>query len=81
MLTQPRHVLAVPDLERSAAWYCDVLGFAAHAARRHRRAARRGRGPGRAEFIKPLRTEPWGMRVFRIRTVDGHRMMCGQPLA
>jgi catechol 2,3-dioxygenase-like lactoylglutathione lyase family enzyme len=35
-----------------------------------------GRG---AEFIKPLRDEPWGMREFGIRTVDGHRMMFGQP--
>lgn len=37
-----------------------------------------GRG---AEFIKPLRDEPWGMREFGVRTLDGHRMMFGQPLA
>ena len=37
-----------------------------------------GRG---AEFIKPLRNEPWGMREFGVRTIDGHRMMFGQPLA
>jgi hypothetical protein len=24
-----------------------------------------------------LRDEPWGMREFGIRTVDGHRIMCG----
>ncbi len=30
-------------------------------------------------FIKPLRDEPWGMREFGIRTLDGHRMMFGQP--
>lgn len=34
-----------------------------------------------AELIKPLRTEPWGMREFGIRTVDGHRMMFGEPVA
>ena len=33
-----------------------------------------GRG---VELIKPLRDEPWGMREFGIRTVDGHRMMFG----
>jgi uncharacterized glyoxalase superfamily protein PhnB len=33
------------------------------------------------EFIKPLRDEPWGMRELGIRTVDGHRMMFGQPAA
>jgi uncharacterized glyoxalase superfamily protein PhnB len=30
-----------------------------------------------AEVIKPLRDEPWGMREFGIRTIDGHRMMFG----
>lgn len=35
-----------------------------------------GRG---VECIKPLRDEAWGMREFGIRTVDGHRMMFGQP--
>jgi len=34
----------------------------------------------RAELIKPLRDEPWGMREFGLRTVDGHRIMVGQPL-
>jgi len=33
------------------------------------------------EFIKPLRDEPWCMREFGIRTVDGHRMMFGQSTA
>lgn len=31
-----------------------------------------------AEIIKPLRDEPWGMREFGLRTVDGHRIMIGQ---
>jgi uncharacterized glyoxalase superfamily protein PhnB len=32
-----------------------------------------------ARFIKPLQTEPWEMREFAIETVDGHRMMFGEP--
>ena len=32
------------------------------------------------EFIKPLTDEPWGMREFGVRTVDGHRIMFGQEL-
>ena len=33
-----------------------------------------------AELIKPLKDEPWGMREFGLRTVDGHRIMIGQDL-
>ena len=33
-----------------------------------------------AEFIKEIRSEPWGMREFGIRTVDGHRIMFGQEI-
>jgi len=33
-----------------------------------------------AELIKPLRTEPWGMRELGIRTIDGHRIMFGAPV-
>lgn len=32
-------------------------------------------------FIKRLADEPWGMREFGIRTIDGHRLMFGQELA
>lgn len=32
-----------------------------------------------AEVVKPLRIEPWGMREFGIRTIDGHRIMFGSP--
>ena len=32
-----------------------------------------------AETLKPLRDEPWGMREFGVRTVDGHRLMIGSP--
>jgi predicted enzyme related to lactoylglutathione lyase len=34
-----------------------------------------------AELIKPLRSEPWRMREFGIRTVDGHRVMIGAAIA
>ena len=30
-------------------------------------------------FIKSLRDESWGMREFGIKTIDGHRVMFGQP--
>lgn len=33
-----------------------------------------------ADTIKPLRDEPWGMREFGIRTIDGHRMMFGEGI-
>ena len=33
-----------------------------------------------AGTIKPLRDEPWGMREFGIRTIDGHRMMFGEAV-
>jgi folate-dependent phosphoribosylglycinamide formyltransferase PurN len=32
-----------------------------------------------SETLKPLRDEPWGMREFGVRTVDGHRLMIGSP--
>jgi predicted enzyme related to lactoylglutathione lyase len=33
-----------------------------------------------ADIIKPLRSEPWHMREFGLRTVDGHRIMIAQRL-
>jgi catechol 2,3-dioxygenase-like lactoylglutathione lyase family enzyme len=33
------------------------------------------------EVIKSPRTEPWGMREFGIRTIDGHRIMFGARAA
>ena len=33
-----------------------------------------------AEITKKLKSEPWGMREFGVRTVDGHRIMFGQIL-
>jgi hypothetical protein len=32
------------------------------------------------EFVKQIRSEPWRMREFGIRTIDGHRIMFGQPV-
>ena len=32
------------------------------------------------DLIKKLVSEPWGMREFGIRTIDGHRIMFGQEL-
>lgn len=32
------------------------------------------------EIVKPPRDEPWGMREFDVRTVDGHRLMLGSSL-
>jgi predicted enzyme related to lactoylglutathione lyase len=112
-------VIAVPDLERSGAFYRDVLGFEIRelgdpgwrmfacdgcrimagecpealppaelgdhsyfaylivddADAYHRRAVSL-----RAEIVKPMASEPWGMREFGLRTVDGHRIMVGQDL-
>lgn len=33
-----------------------------------------------AEILKAVRDEPWGMREFAMRTIDGHRIMVGQEL-
>jgi len=33
-----------------------------------------------AEILQPLSDKPWGMREFALRTVDGHRIMIGQPV-
>ena len=33
-----------------------------------------------AELVKPLKSEPWGMREFGVRTNDGHRIMFGQDI-
>jgi hypothetical protein len=32
----------------------------------------------KAEVLKPLVKEPWDMKEFLIRTVDGHRIMFGE---
>jgi catechol 2,3-dioxygenase-like lactoylglutathione lyase family enzyme len=119
-LAKPRYVIAVQDLERSARYYRDVLGFEFKAVadpgwRFFVRdecfimagECKDARSPEElgdhsyfayvevdgidafheallakdAQLIKPLRDEPWGMREFAIRTIDGHRIMFGCPLA
>ena len=115
-MIRPRHVIAVPDLARSARFYGDVLGFEVREVgdpgwrffARDGCTIMAGECPdalppadlgdhsyfaylevegidrwydelvGKSvELIKPLRDEPWGMREFGIRTVDGHRIMFG----
>lgn len=120
MIHDHMYVLAVPDLERSAAFYRDVLGFEIlemgdpgwrmfmrdgcrimagacpdampagelgdhsyfaylvvdDADAWHRRAVDAG-----AHIVKPITNEPWRMREFGLRTVDGHRIMIGHELS
>ena len=119
MLRSPRYVIAVHDLERSARYYRDVLGFEVREVGdpgwrffvRDECFIMAGECPDAlapeqlgdhsyfayvivesidelyttvtangATTIKPLRDEPWGMREFGIRTVDGHRMMFGRRI-
>lgn len=119
MIRHPRYVIAVHDLERSARFYRDVLGFEVieigdpgwrffvrdqcfimagecpdalppqdlgdhsyfaylevdEIDALYEEVAAKG-----ASVIKELRNEPWGMREFGIRTVDGHRIMLGSPV-
>jgi uncharacterized glyoxalase superfamily protein PhnB len=119
MIQRTLYVLAVPDLERSGAFYREVLGFTVHEIGdpgwrmfvRDECRIMAGECPDAipanelgdhsyfgyfvvddvdadyervmahsAEVIKPLRDEPWGMREFGLRTVDGHRIMIGQDI-
>ena len=74
-----RFVLAVLDLRRSTAWYTSVLGLTIDFE-----------APGwsflsRGSFRVMLgecadAIQPWGMREFGIRTIDGHQLMFGQKL-
>lgn len=119
MIRKTRYVLAVADLERSARFYRDALGFEIREVgdpgwrffEKDECFIMAGECPDatpaaelgdhsyfaymdvedvdqlyaslaekNVEMIKPLRSEPWGMREFGIRTVDGHRIMFGQPL-
>jgi predicted enzyme related to lactoylglutathione lyase len=118
-MKNPRYVIAVPDLEASAAFYRDVLGFEVREIgdpgwrfyyrkqvtimagecpdalpprelgdhswfayievddidALYASVAQRG-----AEVISPLADQPWGMREFGIRTVDGHRIRFGRGI-
>ena len=114
MIRRTRYVIAVHDLERSARYYRDVLGFDVKEIGdpgwrlfvRDQCLVRAGECPAAlspqelgdhsyfaylevndidryyevviargASVIKELRNEPWGMREFGLRTVDGHRTM------
>ena len=33
-----------------------------------------------AEILSRPATKPWGLREFALRTPDGHRIVCGQPV-
>jgi catechol 2,3-dioxygenase-like lactoylglutathione lyase family enzyme len=120
MISQTRHVIAVPNLARSANYYRGILGFRIHEIGDpgwrlfvkdactimagecpdaippvelgdhsyfaymnvddiddyHARVSTAG-----ADIIKPLRDEPWGMREFAVRTLDGHRIMFGRGIS
>lgn len=119
MLRNPRYVLAVHDLQASARYYRDVLGFEIHEIgddgwRFYVRDAcfimagecRDAIAPADlgdhsyfayvivddidalfeevvakgAKTLKPVRDEPWGMREFGVRTIDGHRIMFGSEI-
>lgn len=119
-MKHPRYVIAVHDLQRSADYYRDVLGFKVYEVgdpgwrffvrdacfimagecsdaiapadlgdhsyfayvvvedvdALHDELAQKN-----ITIVKKLRTEPWEMREFGIRTVDGHRIMFGAPAA
>jgi catechol 2,3-dioxygenase-like lactoylglutathione lyase family enzyme len=116
MIQGARHVIAVADLQRSARFYGEVLGFEVKDVGdpgwrffvRDRCFIMAGECPDAlpadqlgdhsyfayleiddvdrtyddlvakdVAVVKTLRTEPWGMREFGIRTVDGHRIMFG----
>lgn len=119
MIQRTLYVLAVPNLEASAAFYRDVLSFTIEDIgdpgwRMYVRDSCRimaGECPDaippqdlgdhsyfayfvvddvdaeynkviahKTEIIKPLRDEPWDMREFGLRTIDGHRIVIGQDL-
>lgn len=119
MIRGSRYVIAVHDLERSAEYYRDVLGFEVKeigdpgwrfylkdncvimAGECRDALSPRELGDhsyfaylevdeidqlysnlvaNEVQLIKKLRAEPWGMREFGIRTIDGHRIMFGCPV-
>lgn len=119
MILDTSFVISVPDLQRSGAFYRDVLGFEvreigdpgwrmfvrdrcrimAGACLDAMPASQLGdhsyfaylvvddadvyyqRALAKhADIIKPIANEPWGMREFGLRTVDGHRIMLGQDV-
>ncbi len=119
MIQEYMYVIAVQDLQASAKYYRDVLGFTIREIgddgwRIFQRDGCRimaGHCPDalsatelgdhsyfaylvvdnvdefhaellkkEIDLIKDLNSEPWGMREFGLRTIDGHRIMIGQDL-
>jgi catechol 2,3-dioxygenase-like lactoylglutathione lyase family enzyme len=110
-------VLAVPDLERSAAYYRDILGFQVRweeasdwrLVERDRVRVMLGHCPrdmraselgshnwfgyldvddvdalhaefaARGAICSAPKDTPYGMREIVVTTIDGHRLVCGQP--
>lgn len=35
---------------------------------------------GGAQILSQPTTKPWGLREFALRTPDGHRIVCGEPV-
>ena len=119
MIKSSMFVLAVPNLEVSAKFYRDILGFEIHEIgdagwRMYVKddcCIMAGECPdamspnklgdhsyfgylvvdhadryndklkaNNVEIINTIKDEPWNMREFPIRTVDGHRIMVGQRI-
>ncbi len=119
MIRGSRYVIAVHDLERSAGYYQDILGFEVREIGdpgwrfflKDNCLIMAGECPDalspkelgdhsyfaymevddidqlhaalvakRAQITKPLRAEPWGVKEFGLRTIDGHRIMFGCPV-
>ncbi|MDB6031295.1 MAG: hypothetical protein JWM16_1633 [Verrucomicrobiales bacterium] len=119
-ITRSCFVIAVPDLQKSAAFYRDALGFTiqtipdpgwlyyhygnctilagecpkaippaelgdhsyfAYLQVQEIDSLYESVRKAGAQISKPLRNEPWQMREFGIVTVDGHRIMFGEPIS
>lgn len=119
MIKDSMFVIAVPNLEVSAKFYREILGFEVHELgdpgwRMYKKddchimagECPDALPPGElgdhsyfgylivdnadryfdkvmandVEIIKSIKDEPWNMREFAIRTVDGHRIMIGQRI-
>ncbi len=114
-----RHVLAVKDLRRSAAYFKDKLGFDrdftapgweflsfgdfkvmlgecsdemtaeesgnhswfAHALVENVDEVYEEIVDREAEIISTIRSQPWGIRDFTVKTPDGHRIVFGQLIS
>lgn len=120
MIKSSMFVIAVPNLEKSAKFYQEILGFEIHEIGdpgwrmylKNDCHIMAGECPdaippaelgdhsyfaylvvdhadtyyntvkaNNVEIIKSIKNEPWNMREFSLRTVDGHRIMIGQRLS